>query len=134
MHISQIDYTEYNSDKRSHPEWLHMHVLLEQSEGLSVSECRQPHGRLSSHQKRPWGQFLRSWKFLVWNDIYIYIYLYLYIYIYIYISQNSWMIHFKISTFIFVKCSLAAQLIHVKYHVWNELPVQVRCTILDAWG
>ena len=22
----------------------------------------------------------------------------------------------------------------VKYHVWNELPVQVRCTILDAWG
>ena len=21
-----------------------------------------------------------------------------------------------------------------KYHVWNELPVQVRCTILDAWG
>ena len=25
-------------------------------------------------------------------------------------------------------------LTHVKYHVWNELPVQVRCTILDAWG
>ena len=25
-------------------------------------------------------------------------------------------------------------LIHVKYHVWNELPVQVRRTILDAWG
>ena len=23
---------------------------------------------------------------------------------------------------------------HVKYHVGNELPVQVRCTILDAWG
>ena len=23
---------------------------------------------------------------------------------------------------------------HVKYHVWNELPVQVLCTILDAWG
>ena len=23
---------------------------------------------------------------------------------------------------------------HVKYHVWNELPVQVPCTILDAWG
>ena len=23
---------------------------------------------------------------------------------------------------------------HVKYHVWNEWPVQVRCTILDAWG
>ena len=23
---------------------------------------------------------------------------------------------------------------HVKYHVCNELPVQVRCTILDAWG
>ena len=23
---------------------------------------------------------------------------------------------------------------HVKYHVWNKLPVQVRCTILDAWG
>ena len=23
---------------------------------------------------------------------------------------------------------------HVKYHVWNELPVQVRCAILDAWG
>ena len=23
---------------------------------------------------------------------------------------------------------------HVKYHVWNELPVQVRCMILDAWG
>ena len=23
---------------------------------------------------------------------------------------------------------------HVKYHVWNELPVQVRCTILDACG
>ena len=23
---------------------------------------------------------------------------------------------------------------HVKYHVRNELPVQVRCTILDAWG
>ena len=22
---------------------------------------------------------------------------------------------------------------HVKYHVRNELPVQVRCTILDAW-
>ena len=21
-----------------------------------------------------------------------------------------------------------------KYHVCNELPVQVRCTILDAWG
>ena len=20
------------------------------------------------------------------------------------------------------------------YHIWNELPVQVRCTILDAWG
>ena len=23
---------------------------------------------------------------------------------------------------------------HVKYHVRNELPVQVRCVILDAWG
>ena len=23
---------------------------------------------------------------------------------------------------------------HVKYHVGNESPVQVRCTILDAWG
>ena len=23
---------------------------------------------------------------------------------------------------------------HVYYHVWNELPVQVRCMILDAWG
>ena len=23
---------------------------------------------------------------------------------------------------------------HVKYHVRNELPVQVRGTILDAWG
>ena len=23
---------------------------------------------------------------------------------------------------------------HVKYHVWNEMPVQVWCTILDAWG
>ena len=23
---------------------------------------------------------------------------------------------------------------HIKYHVRNELPVQVRCTILDAWG
>ena len=23
---------------------------------------------------------------------------------------------------------------HVKYHVWNELPVQVRCTMRDAWG
>ena len=23
---------------------------------------------------------------------------------------------------------------HVKYHVWNELPVQVQCTILDAWS
>ena len=23
---------------------------------------------------------------------------------------------------------------HVKYHVRNELPVQVRCTVLDAWG
>ena len=23
---------------------------------------------------------------------------------------------------------------HVKYHVWHELPVQVRCMILDAWG
>ena len=23
---------------------------------------------------------------------------------------------------------------HVKYHVWNELPVQVRCTILDTSG
>ena len=23
---------------------------------------------------------------------------------------------------------------HVKYHVWNEMPVQVRCTILDAWS
>ena len=23
---------------------------------------------------------------------------------------------------------------HVKYHVRNELPVQVRCMILDAWG
>ena len=23
---------------------------------------------------------------------------------------------------------------HVKYHVRNELPVQVRCTILDDWG
>ena len=23
---------------------------------------------------------------------------------------------------------------HVKYHVCNELPVRVRCTILDAWG
>jgi len=23
---------------------------------------------------------------------------------------------------------------HVKYHVRNELPAQVRCTILDAWG
>ena len=22
---------------------------------------------------------------------------------------------------------------HVKYHVRNEMPVQVRCTILDAW-
>ena len=25
-------------------------------------------------------------------------------------------------------------LTHVKYHVWNESPVQVRCTVLDAWG
>ena len=23
---------------------------------------------------------------------------------------------------------------HVQYHVWNQLPVQVQCTILDAWG
>jgi len=23
---------------------------------------------------------------------------------------------------------------HVEYHVRNELPVQVRCAILDAWG
>ena len=23
---------------------------------------------------------------------------------------------------------------HVKYHVGNELPVQVGCTMLDAWG
>ena len=23
---------------------------------------------------------------------------------------------------------------HVKYHVGNELPVQVRCTMLDAWA
>ena len=23
---------------------------------------------------------------------------------------------------------------HVKYHVGNELPVQVQCTMLDAWG
>ena len=23
---------------------------------------------------------------------------------------------------------------HVKYRVGNELPVQVRCTMLDAWG
>ena len=23
---------------------------------------------------------------------------------------------------------------HVKYHVGNELLVQVRCTMLDAWG
>ena len=23
---------------------------------------------------------------------------------------------------------------HVYYHVWNKSPVQVRCTILDAWG
>ena len=23
---------------------------------------------------------------------------------------------------------------HVEYHVLNESPVQVRCTILDAWG
>jgi len=23
---------------------------------------------------------------------------------------------------------------HIKYHVRNKLPVQVRCTILDAWG
>ena len=23
---------------------------------------------------------------------------------------------------------------HVKYHVRNELPAQVRCTMLDAWG
>ena len=23
---------------------------------------------------------------------------------------------------------------HVKYHVRNELPIQVRCMILDAWG
>ena len=29
---------------------------------------------------------------------------------------------------------LAWKIQHVKYHVWNELPVQVRCTILDAWG
>ena len=23
---------------------------------------------------------------------------------------------------------------HVKCHVWNEMPVQVQCTMLDAWG
>ena len=23
---------------------------------------------------------------------------------------------------------------HVKYHVGNELPVQVQCTMLNAWG
>ena len=23
---------------------------------------------------------------------------------------------------------------HLYYHIWNESPVQVRCTILDAWG
>ena len=23
---------------------------------------------------------------------------------------------------------------HVWYHIWNKWPVQVRCTILDAWG
>ena len=22
---------------------------------------------------------------------------------------------------------------HVEYHVWGELPVQVQCTVLDAW-
>ena len=32
------------------------------------------------------------------------------------------------------KQQLELALKHVKYHVWNELPVQVRCTILDAWG
>ena len=26
------------------------------------------------------------------------------------------------------------ELKHVRYHVRNKLPVQVRCTILDAWG
>ena len=29
---------------------------------------------------------------------------------------------------------LPGELKHVKYHVWNKMPVQVRCTILDAWG
>ena len=23
---------------------------------------------------------------------------------------------------------------HVKYHVGNEVPVQIRCMMLDAWG
>ena len=30
--------------------------------------------------------------------------------------------------------SMIKKSIHVKYHVLNELPVQVRCMILDAWG
>ena len=57
MCISQIDHTEYNSDKTSYPERPHMHVLLEQSDGLSLSDCRQPHGRLSITRKGPEGTF-----------------------------------------------------------------------------
>ena len=29
---------------------------------------------------------------------------------------------------------MASHFLHVKYHVRNEMPVQVRRTILDAWG
>ena len=41
-----------------------------------------------------------------------------------------WCLAYRVIATMFLKMALK----HVKYHVWNELPVQVWCTILDAWG
>ena len=48
-------------------------------------------------------------------------------------TEYSGLISFRIDCFelLAVRGTLKSLLQH---HVWNELPVQVRCTILDAWG
>ena len=55
--------------------------------------------------------------------------------LYLLLTQNSNVQLLLGTSHFFSPCLISRMALkHVKYHVWNELPVQVRCTILDAWG
>ena len=52
-------------------------------------------------------------------------------------TKKQWIVHSSSTVFTAFLVSsnwIKVDMKHVKYHVGNELPVQVRCTMLDAWG